>query len=899
MAILPGRRLGPYEILSAIGAGGMGEVYKARDTRLDRIVAIKVLPTHLADRAELRERFEREAKTIASLNHPHICTLFDTGHQDEIDFLVMEYIEGETLAQRMLKGSLPIQQVLQYAIEIADALDKAHRKGITHRDLKPGNIMLTKSGTKLLDFGLAKLTLEVFPATSESQLPTMKSAITGEGTILGTLQYMAPEQVEAKEVDARTDIFAFGAVVYEMATGKRAFEGKTSASVMAKILEVDPPSISSLQPMTPPQLDRVVKTCLAKDPDERWQTASDLCRELKWISDSGSQAAIPVPTGSGRAWKKYLSWIATVAIVISVVEGATLFMHRSTPAATQTVRFAVGPPDKLVFSPNPAFLSVSPDGSKLAFDAGTGTGGGQLWIRALDSLTAQALPGTEGATGQPFWSPDSQFVAFFASGNLKKIAISGGPPQILTEALTVNVVGSSSSGGTWSRKGVILFTSNLGTINRVSESGGASSPVTTLDSSRSEIDHYWPQFLPDGNHFLFFAYGSGTQTGGGISGVYLASLDSKERKLLLNSATNAVYVPPGYLLYTRQGTLMAQSFDAARLQLSGEAVPIAQGIQTIAVSARAAFSASDTGVLAYRSGGTAPPLTLVWVSRNGTEQRLSAPAHNYALPRFSPDGKIIAAGIEEAESQIWLYDLSRDALTRLTFEGTSNVDPIWTPDGKRIVFKGNKNRLFWQSADGSGAAEDLISGDLSTNNVPGSWSPDGQDLVLTEDRAVRKIWIMPLKDRKPHLFDDSPLYETAPRFSPDGRWIAYSSTESGRPEIYVRPYPGPGGKWQISTEGGTEPVWNPKGRELFYRNAQKMMIVDYSAQPTFSAGKPRMLFEGSYVSTPRSFPDYDVSPDGQRFLMVKAVEQAQAPSPINVVLNWFEELKQKVPAGNK
>src|ERR1700676_1535092 len=321
MAILLGKRLGPYEILSAIGAGGMGEVYKARDTRLDRIVAIKVLPSHLADRSELRERFEREAKTIASLNHPHICTLYDTGHQDDIDFLVMEYIEGETLAQRLQKGPLPIQQVLQYAVEIADALDKAHRKGITHRDLKPGNVMLTKSGTKLLDFGLAKLKQEAAPATPESQLPTMKSAITGQGMMLGTLQYMAPEQVEAKEVDARTDIFAFGAVVYEMATGKKAFEGKTSASVMAKILEAEPPSMASLQPMTPPALDHVVKKCLAKEPESRWQDASDLCDELKWIYDSGSQAAIPVPTASGRAWKKYLSWIAAVAVVISVAEG--------------------------------------------------------------------------------------------------------------------------------------------------------------------------------------------------------------------------------------------------------------------------------------------------------------------------------------------------------------------------------------------------------------------------------------------------------------------------------------------------------------------------------------------------------------------------------------------------
>jgi serine/threonine protein kinase/Tol biopolymer transport system component len=874
----------------------MGEVYKARDTRLERVVAIKVLPTHLAGRAELRERFEREAKTIASLNHSHICTLYDTGHQDEIDFLVMEFIEGETLAQRLVKGSLPIQLVLQYAIEIADALDKAHRKGITHRDLKPGNIMLTKSGTKLLDFGLAKLTQEAAPATPDSQLPTLKSAITSEGTILGTLQYMAPEQVEAKEVDARTDIFAFGAVVYEMATGKKAFEGKSSASVMAKIMEAEPPSMASLQPMTPPQLDRVVKTCMAKEPDERWQTASDLCRELKWISDGGSQAGIPAPADSARSWKKVLPWVAAIAVAMGAVAGATLYVRHTTPARTAAVRFTVGPPEKLVFDTNPAFLSVSPDGTKLAFFTGTLTSGTQLWIRALDSPTAQALPGTEGG-GQPFWSPDSQFVGFFAYGSLKKIAISGGPPQILAEARVVNVAGASNAGGTWNREGVILFTSDDSTIHRVSESGGASSPVTTLDKSRAEIVHLWPQFLPDGKHFLFFAFGSGTQTGAGNSRIYASSLDSKDKKLILSSNTSAVYVLPGYLLFTRQGTLMAQPFDAARLELEGEPVPVAQGIQFGALVARGAFSASDNGVLAYRSGGTAPPLTLVWVSRNGTEQGLSAPAHNYVLPRLSPDGHRVAAGIEEAENQIWLYDLSRDALTRLTFEGKTNVDPIWTPDGKRIVFKGEKDHIFWQAADGSGAAEDLISGELSPNNVPGSMSPDGQELALVEDRAVRKIWIMPLKDRIPHMFDDSPQYETSPEFSPDGRWIVYASNESGRYEIYVRPYPGPGGKWQISTEGGTEPVWNPKGRELFFRNGQKMMAVNYTAQPMFSADKPKMLFEGSYVLTPRSFPDYDVSPDGQRFLMLKAPEQAQAPAPINVVLNWYEELKQKTASG--
>jgi Tol biopolymer transport system component len=713
------------------------------------------------------------------------------------------------------------------------------------------------------------------------------------------LQYMAPEQVEAKEVDARTDIFAFGAVVYEMATGKKAFEGKTSASVMAKILEAEPPSMTSLQPMTPPQLDRVVKTCLAKEPDERWQTASDLCRELKWISDGGSKAGIPAPAASGQAWKKNLPWVAAFAVAVAGAVGTALYVRHWTPPTPHAIRFTIGPPEKAAFGSNPAFFSVSPDGSKLAFVGTTGNGMNvaQLWIRALDSPTAQLLPGTEGAS-QPFWSPNSQFVAFFAGGNLKKIAVSGGPAQTLTEALSSNTPGSSNTGGTWSREGVILFTANISssTINRVSESGGASSPATTLDASRSEITHLWPRFLPDGKHFLYAAFYGAFGTGTGAGGVYVASLDSKEKKLILNSSSNAAYVLPGYLLFARQGTLMAQPFDAGRLQLTGEAVPIAEGVQNNSTGG-AAFTASDNGVLAYRSGAGTPALTFAWISRNGKEQLLAAPAHNYVLPRVSPDGQRVAFGIEEAESQIWLYDLSRDTLTRLTFTGTANVDPLWTPDGKRIVFKGNGNRLFWQPADGSGGAEELTSADLSANNAPDSWSPDGQELALTEDRATRNIWIMPLKDRKPRLFVESPSYETAPRFSPDGHWIAYASNESGRYEIFVRPYPGPGGKWQISIDGGTEPVWNPKGRELFYRNGPKMMAVDYSAQPAFSASKPRMLFEGPYLTTGRSIPDYDVSPDGQRFLMLKAPEQAQAPAQINVVLNWLEELKQKVPAG--
>jgi serine/threonine protein kinase/Tol biopolymer transport system component len=887
MAILPGRRLGPYEILTAIGAGGMGEVYKARDTRLDRIVAIKVLPAHLADRAELRERLDREAKTIASLNHPHICTLYDTGHQDEIDFLVMEYLEGETLAQRLQKGPLPIQQVLQFAVEIADALDKAHRKGITHRDLKPGNIILTKTGAKLLDFGLAKLRQEEAPATPFSELPTVNNAITAEGTILGTLQYMAPEQVEGKEVDARTDIFAFGVVVYEMATGKKAFEGKSQASLMAKILETDPPPMTSLTPMTPPALNHVVKRCIEKDPDERWQSAKDICEQLRWISDSGSQAAMLAPAVPEQRSKTHIAWVtAAVAIAVAVVAIAALYLRRTPPSAEkQAIRFTVGPPAKGSF-PTGLFadsdFSVSPDGTKLAFVSSGASGARQLWIRALNSVEPQAVPGTENGI-LPFWSPDSRFLGFFSDGKLKKVSLSGGTAETLAEA--------PQTGGSWSREGVILFESGSG-IARVAESGGAVTPVTTLDASELFDFNTDPQFLPDGKHFLYYASGAKPEN----KGIYVASLDSKERKLLLNVNSRPAYVSPGYLLFSRQGTLMAQPFDADRLQLSGEAVPVADDVLYNPFGSAAIFTASDTGVLAYRGGSGAIPKSLTWVSRDGKEQSIPAPPHNYVFPRISPDGQRIAAGIEERESQIWIYDISRGALAHLTYEASPNVDPVWTPDGKRIVFKGKGSRLYWQPADGSGSVEELATGDLSPNAVPLSVSPDGQELAFSEERLTRSIYILSFKDRTPRPFDQSPSYESSPQFSPDGHWIAYQSNESGRMEVYVRPYPGPGGKFQISTEGGAEPIWNPKGRELFYRDGQKMMAVEYTApQAAFSASKPKVLFEGPYMLSPRSTPDYDVSPDGQRFLMLKATEQS--PGQITVVLNWTEELKQKVPAG--
>jgi Tol biopolymer transport system component/tRNA A-37 threonylcarbamoyl transferase component Bud32 len=896
MAILPGRRLGPYEILSAIGAGGMGEVYKARDTRLERTVAIKVLPTHLADREELRERFEREAKTVASLNHPHICTLYDTGHQDDIDFLVMEYIEGETLAQRLQKGPLPIQQVLQYAIEIADALDKAHRKGITHRDLKPGNVMLTKSGTKLLDFGLAKLKQEAAPATPDSQLPTMKSAVTAEGTILGTLQYMAPEQVEGKqgEIDARTDIFAFGAVVYEMATGRKAFEGKTSASVMAAILKDEPPAMSSLTPMTPPALDRVVKKCLAKEPDQRWQTASDLCEELRWISESGSQTTSG-PTvaaqGVGMLGQRGLIFGLGALLLGAAISGIAIWNLKPTPPVPRPVsRYTITlpPGQQLAGLFYGSAVALSPDGTHLAYSANQ-SGTQQIYLRAMDSLEAKPISGTDGAAN-PFFSPDGQWVGFFAGGKLKKVSVNGGSAQTLSDA-------GIPFGANWSSQGMIAFQpGSVSVIQQVPVAGGTPQPLTHLE--KGETSHRWPEFLPGGKGVLFAA---GTSAGDFSNAqVAVESIGAGERRNLAQGGTNPRYALSGHLVYAQMGNLMAMLFDPQRLTGTGAAVPVVDGV-TESISGGAQYSFSDTGSLVYVSGVTLATQTrLVWVSRTGAEQLLAAPTHDYTDPELSPDGRRIAVGILEKESLVWLYDLSRDTLTRLTFEGNYNIATSWTPDGKRVAFSSNKEgprNLFWQLADGSGGLERLTTSDYT--QLPGNWSPDGQLLVFTEINSSTgyDIWVLRLGDRKAQPFLRTRFNEGAPRFSPDGRWLAYFSDESGRREIYVQPYPGPGGKWQISTEGGTEPVWNPNGRELFYRSGNNMMAVDIATQPSFTTGKPRMLFEGVYEPAGGSVPYYDVSPDGQRFLMLKPVEQAAGPRQINVVLNWFEELKQKVPTG--
>ncbi len=882
MTLAQGTRLGPYEILASVGAGGMGEVYKARDTRLDRTVAVKVLPSHLSDNPEVRQRFDREARTISSLSHPHICALHDVGHQDGIDYLVMEFLEGETLTDRLSRGALPPEQVLRYGIEIADALDKAHRQGIVHRDLKPGNIMLTKSGVKLVDFGLAKLAAVSPAGSSVSILQTQAGTnLTQEGTILGTFQYMAPEQLEGKEADARSDIFAFGAVLYEMATGQKAFSGKSQASLIASILSAEPPAISAVQPMTPPALDRVVKTCLAKDPDDRWQTAHDVMLPLKWIAEGGSQAGVPAPLVARRRSRERLAWGVAAVLAAATIALAAVHFARPRPLL-RAVRSSILPPEKTTYH----FISdaggppaVSPDGLQIAFTARDSTGKASLWVRSLDSPAARALAGTDGAM-YPFWSPDSRNIGFFADAKLKKIEAAGGPTLALCDA-------ADGRGGTWNKDGVILFEPHFSEpLFRVAATGGKPAPMTKFDESRRETTHRFPAFLPDGKHFLYEAGSHSVGTESELHAIYLGSLGGEASKLLVNARSKALYAA-GHLLFVRQKTLMAQPFDAKSGKLSGDPFPIVGNVQDDPGFFTAVFSVSDNGVLAYQeTGGSIDQFQLTWFDRGGKKLESLGPKGPLWSPRISHDGRRVLFAIGDP-GDLWLEDMARHVSTRLTFDPSDENFPIWSPDDSRIVFMSRRTGggdLYGKASSGSGSEELLFSSPLG--KAPRSFSPDGRLLLFTSLNPKTKydFDVLSLPDRKVTPFLHTEFDEFHGEFSPDGRFVAYASNESGRLEIYVQPFPGPGGKWQMSTTGGTAPVWRRDGKELFYLAPDhKLMAVAVRTGTTLEAEAPQPLFEARI----REDPDrhFDVSADGQRFLIVTPLGDDSTP-PITLIQNW-------------
>jgi len=874
MPLSPGDKLGPYEILTPLGEGGMGQVWKARDTRLNRFVAIKT------SHKRFSERFEREAQAIAALNHPHICSLYDVGP----DYLVMEYVEGKPLA-----GPVPLDQALALAGQILDALDAAHRKGITHRDLKPGNIMLGANGVKVLDFGLAKIEHAPAPGgASEGVTRTMP--LTNEGAVLGTLQYMSPEQIEGHEADARSDIFAFGLVLYELITGKRPFTGKSQASLIASILKEQPPPLSEMQPLTPPGLERVLQTCLEKDPDKRWQSAREVKHALEWMTQQVGQVSdLPSRANGRRHWV----WpaVALLALIALGVAGWMFWLRTQQPA--QTSRFEVALPENVTFS---QYVSVSPDGRKLAFNA-TGEHRG-LWIRDLDALEWRQLPGTDGAVS-PFWSPDSKFLGFGVGSQLKKIDISGGPAQSLCEVPSVGV-----GSGAWNRDGVIIFGGRgTGPLWKVSQAGGVATAITSVDASRGEAFHALPTFMPDGKHFIYLRNGPAE-----VIGMYAGSLDAKpteqSKERILTSPFAASYVN-GYLFFMRDNTLMAQPFDAGRLQLTGEPTPVAEHVGT--TQSIGVFSVSPSGTLAYRAGAQSGNYQLTWFDRQG--KLLSTfgqpgPDEDIVLSPDGTHGAVRDAGVA-APGDLWTLDFARGVRTRFTFRQSPGSEAVWSPDGGRIAFSAGTNRdtIYEKASSGAGDEKELLK-EPGRIHIPTSWSHDGRFLlyhITNTPKTGVDMWILPLQgDRKPVLLLGTDFTEAQGSFSPDMRWIAYTSNESGRSEIYVRPFSASGpsgapalgeGKWQVSKDGGNNAKWRADGKEIIFQappNGTAKMAVDVKTNGTaFEAGIPQRLFQS---------PDdygWDVTGDGKRFLLsVLPLGQQAAQVPITVVLNWPAQLKK-------
>ena len=892
MALTPGTKLGPYEIQSPLGAGGMGEVYRARDIRLDRTVAIKILPAHLSDNAEAKQRFEREARAVSSLNHPNICTLHDVGHQDGIDYLVMEFLEGQTLAERLVKGPLPLDQLLRYGIEICEGLEKAHKTGVVHRDLKPGNVMLTKTGAKLLDFGLAKAVATGNPPSSGLTATLMSPAgghpLTAQGTVVGTFQYMCPEQVEGKEGDARGDIFALGALLYEMVTGRRAFTGKSQASVVAAILDSDPEPISAIQPMAPPALDRVVKTCLAKDPDERFQNVHDLKLQLTWIAEGGSQAGIPVPVAARRKNRELIAWIAAAVALLASL--SLVFIHfREAAPETRIVRSAILPPEKgtFVFLGQTGTPVLSPDGRNVAFIARL-AGVTQLWVRALDSFTPRALAGTEDAY-QVFWSADNRNLGFFAPGKLKRVAVAGGPPLTLCDV-------DQGRGGSWNRNDTIIFGKYPGEIYRVSASGGTPQQVTHFDPARHDITHRWPYFLPDGNHFFYMASAFGSASEDNV--IYLGSLDGKVNRVLFHGSSTLGY-GSGYLVYLADRTLIARPFDLATLDFTAEPAPVAEGVQFDPIYSNGVFSVSQNGTLLYRTGGFTSARTIGLFDTSGKSVgSLGEPAPFFS-PRISPDGKRVAYMLIDATSgkaDIWIHDIGSINRTRLTVDPQRSSTPVWSHDGAKIAYfstRSGKPVIYVKSADGMGVEQKLWEPPLAAR--PNDWTLDSKTLIVQERSSGTG------KDRLVLVTADGNGQTTAlielaganvayARLSPDGHWIAYESDESGKSEIYVSSFPRVAGRLQISLAGGRYPTWRRDGKELYYLAEDGNLTA---AEVRQINGSPQVVARRTLFQThATNFNDsYDPFPDGKKFL-VDTVTTTETQTPLSLVLNWPAELKK-------
>jgi serine/threonine protein kinase len=912
MPLSPGTKLGPYEIQTPLGAGGMGEVYRARDTRLDRTVAVKILPAHLSGSPEAKQRFEREARTISSLNHPHICVLHDVGTQDGTAYLVMEFVQGESLDARLMKGPLPVKQALECGMQICDALEKAHRAGIVHRDLKPGNVMLTATGAKLLDFGLAKPVslLGAHPSSQPGTLtpstPTLNVSVLGgpagpltqQGTIVGTFQFMAPEVLQGLEADARSDIFSFGCLLYEMITGRRAFEGKSQISVASAILEKDPEPITKVVPMIPAGVDHVVQDCLAKNPDARWQSAADIAKQLRWLASGGSDVALALPVHSRAPKRERVLWAALAVLLLALLGSSMLWLGLRDREPVRTLRSFLPPPPQMSFDFTGDFSGppvMTPDGSAIAFCARNQKERDSIWVQSFADLAPKKLDGTEGASF-PFWSADGKFLGFFADAHLKKIPAAGGPVTILAEA-------PNPRGGTWNQDNVIVYEPDYRDVLwRTSASGGVPARLTKFETGK-HTTHRWPNFLPDGKHFLFFAT---SHSGDAQSGLYFGSVEDGSYKRVVDADADGQYAS-GYLLYHLQSQLFAQKFDPEKGILSGDPVPVANFVEYDTGTWHTTFAVSQNGLLIYEPGAKTLGTDLFWMDRTGkTLSRVAERAFYKGSGRLSPDGKRLVISMGDPQADIWVFDLARGSRTRLTFGGGTYLAPSWSADGQRVVYVRQEGTtimtgtsLCSRLANGGGQEEVLMEG--GPNYTAGTLlspelSPDGHYLVHIEQSGPGGggVFALPMTGEKkpiPLVLAPSPQARIVQhRLSPDGRWLAYSSTESGREEVYVTHFPSGQGRWQVSQNGGTFPAWRGDSKEIWYVGMEGSMhaatVNNKSAE--FELDPVKNLFQIGYM-TPLGNP-YEIAPDGQRVIFSTFPESA--PTPLVLVTNWNAELKK-------